>query len=189
MAISPVNFFSPFRTSAANDVQSFANLSALSSLTGLPATTLAALSGTAGQVVTTFAGTLGQLLADLGPLALDTALGGTGTTTAAPATGLTNTVFDLLLLSSLGQGQPAGQSAAQQLLTQRLLLGTVNTTDQLGLTNVATNQLLTTLVRQGADGNLFVQLSDLATRLDPQIFSASVLAQAFSIGNDIGTPA
>ena len=43
--------------------------------------------------------------------------------------------------------------------------------------------------RQGSDGNLFVQLNDLATRLDPAIFSASVLAQAFQIGNDTGTPA
>jgi hypothetical protein len=178
MATSPVNFFSPFAANAPADVQSFANLTALSNLTGLPTTTLA-----------TFSGTLGQILADLGPLALDTAPGANGTTTTAPATDLTNTVFDLLLISSLGQGQFTAQSAVQQLLTTQLLLGDVGTTDTPGLSTVASDQLLTTLVRQGSDGNLFVQLNDLATRLDPMLFPASVLAQAFQIGNDTGTPA
>src|SRR5262249_28116532 len=144
MAISPVSFFSRAAANAPADPVTFVNLTALSQPTGLPATTLA-----------TFAGTPGQVLADLGPLALDTALGGTGTAAAAPATSLTNTTFDLLLLTSLGQGQFTAQSAVQQLLTTQLLLGNVGTTDALGLSTVATYQLLTTLVRQGTDGNLF----------------------------------
>ena len=70
MAISPIGFFQPdTAVNAAADVQSFANLTALSNLTGLSPTTL-----------TTFSGTLGQVLAALGPLGLDTTLTGTGTT-------------------------------------------------------------------------------------------------------------
>jgi hypothetical protein len=179
MAISPINFFSP--NPAANapaDVQSFANLTALSRLTGLSQTALA-----------TFSGTLGQVLAALGPLALDTTLAGTGTATAPPVAGLTNTAFELLLLTSLGQGQFTAQSVVQQLLTTQLLLGAVDTRDTLGLSTVASNQLLTRLIRQGANGNLFVQLNNLSTQLNPILFSASVLAQAFQIGNETGTPA
>jgi len=176
MAISPINFFTT-ATNAAAGVQSFANLTALSNATGLPPATLA-----------TFAGTLGQALAALGPLTLDTTLAGTGTNTAAPVSGFTNTLLNLLLLNSLGQGQATGQSTAQQLLTTQLLSNAVNTTDSLGLSTVASNQLLSTLIQQGSNGNLFAQLNNLSTQLNPVIFSASVLAQAFQIGNDTGTP-
>ena len=190
MALSPINFFPTAGTHGAGNVQQFSNLTELSSLTGVPAATLDALGGvTNQQTLNTFAGILGQLLADTGPLTLNTALGGTAPTTAAPATALTNTFFQLLLLTQLGQTQNTGQNAAQQLLSTQILLNTVNTTGTLGLNTVATNQLLGTLVRQGTNGNLFVQLNNLSAQLDPMLFSASVLAQAFAIGNETGTPA
>ena len=44
------------------------------------------------------------------------------------------------------------------------------------------------MVRQGADGSLFVQLNNVSTQPNPMVFSTGVLAQAFQIGNGIGSP-
>lgn len=182
MPISPINFFAPpTQPKPAGEPQALANPTALSSLTGLSKAALAS-----------FSATLGQVLSALGPLALDTTLTATGTgaggQAAAPLAGFTNTFIDLLLLNSLGLGQFASQSVVQQLLLTQLLVSSTATADPLGLSALATDQLLTTLVRQGTDGSLFVQLNSVTTQPSPMLFSAGALAQAFQIGNGVGTP-
>jgi hypothetical protein len=176
MAITPIQFFSPQAQQAA------------------PVNTLAAnLSGTNPTTVNTFSAVLGQVIAALGPLATDTTLTsvGTGNTATGGSGGLSSTVFNLLLLNSLGVGKNTAQSAAvQQLLTTQLLFSATDTADTTGLNNVGTSQLTAALAQQpGANATLLTQLAAASTQPNPIIFSASTLAQAFEIGNGTGSPA
>jgi hypothetical protein len=192
MAITPINpFTADTRTrvadAAAAAVQPFA---ATAAATNVAATSVAA---TGATTLGGFSAVLGQLLANLGPLALDTTLttAGTGTTNGGGSVaGLTNTVFDLLLLSQLGLGQNATQPTVQQLLVAQLLLSSTNSgSDTLGLGTLVAEQLASALVQQGAGANLVAQTNAASTQPNPIVFSSSVVAQAFQIGNDTGTPA
>lgn len=176
MAIAPVRFFSPQAEAAA------------------AVNTLAAnLSGTNPTPVTDFSAVLGQVLAALGPLALDTTLTslGTGSTTTGGSGGLAGTVFNLLLLNSLGIGQNTAPPAVQQLLATQLLFSATDTTDATGISNVGNDELATALAQQqgGANSTLLTQLAAASTQPNPIIFSASTLAEAFQIGNGTGSPA
>jgi hypothetical protein len=179
MPISPINFFAPPQIGAAAETQAFANPTALGSLTGLSQTALA-----------NFTTVLGQVLGALGPLGLTNALGTTGG--GAGAGGLTNNFFELFLLNALGQGQFNTQNTVQRFLQTEFLLNTLNTTagaDQFGLTTAATDQIATTLVRQLADGNLFVQLNNVTTNPNPMAFATAALAQDIQLANAVELPA
>ncbi len=178
MPIPPVRFFSPAAERAAE-------------VNALTASNFAA---TNPATLGTFSAVLGQVLAALGPLALDTTLTniGTGTTgNAGGAAGFGNTVFTLLLLNSLGAGQATNtQSVGQQLLVAQLLFNSTDTSDSTGLGTVATEDIASALAQQpGANDTLLAQLSLAATQLNPILFSASGLADAFQLGNDTGAPA
>jgi 3-oxoacyl-ACP reductase-like protein len=190
-AIAPVHFFSPSaeaRAAAATAAQATAAAAAATAA----GTTTAASAATA----TDFNTILGQLLAELGPLSLDTSLANIGENNNGgnPVGGLTNTVFTLLLFNSLGLGKITSQPTVQQLLLVQLLLGATGTNDTLGLGSLATEQLATSLVQAGVGNtnttnNLLTQLTNVSTQPNPILFSAGALAQAFQIGNGIGLPA
>ena len=182
MAVTPIHFFSP--TAQANATAALA--------AAATPTAAAAATGVNQATEAQFSAVLGQLLADLGPLAFDTTLTslGNGNNPAGAATGLVNTVFNLLLFSSLGLGQSATTPAAQQLLVTQLLLSATGPNDSLGLGAVAEQQLATALAQQRAAGNnLLAQTINVSTQPNPILFSAGALAQAFQIGNGTGSPA
>ncbi len=180
-AIPPIRFFAPAaQASAAAALAATATPTAATTVTGAN-----------GATLTSFSTILGQLLADLGPLAFDTSLTsiGSGSTNTAGASGLVNTVFNLLLFNSLGVGQTTTQPALQQLLVSQLLFSATGTTDTSGLGAVGTEQLDAALAQQqGANNPLLTQLANVSTLPNPILFSASGLAQAFQIGNDTGSP-
>jgi hypothetical protein len=187
MPIAPINLFA--RTAATNAADQLA--ATATTATTAPTANAVNTAAVTGTNLTTFTATLGQLLATLGPLALDTTLttvGAGNNTGAAPTTGFANTLVDLLLLNSLGQGQFPSSPVTQQLLLSQLLFSTAGTGDALGLGLVAEDQLAAALVRQGADGSLFVQLNNVSTLPNPIVFSSGALAQAFQIGNGTGSP-
>ncbi|HEX5271114.1 MAG TPA: hypothetical protein VFW33_11525, partial [Gemmataceae bacterium] len=99
------------------------------------------------------------------------------------------------LLNSAGVGQNTGtptaaQSAVQQLLVTQLLFGATNNTDTGGFGSEVTAQVTAALAQlPGAANNpLLSQLAVASTQPNPILFSASVLAQAFQIGNGTGLP-
>jgi hypothetical protein len=78
----------------------------------------------------------------------------------------------------------------QQLLVAQLLFNSTDTSDSTGLGTVATEDIASALAQQpGANDTLLAQLSLAATQLNPILFSASGLADAFQLGNDTGAPA
>jgi hypothetical protein len=176
MAVLAVRFFSLQAEEAA----------AVNTLT---ASTLPGTNPTTGN----FADVLGQALAALGPSALDTTLAtiGTGNTNNGVLGGLTNTLFTLLLLNNVGNGQNvASQPALQQLLVTQLLASSTDSTDSSGLGAVGTQDLTAALAQQqGANSTLLSQLAIASLQPNPILFSASALAQAFQIGNGTGLPA
>jgi len=197
MAIIPINFSTPStQPNALVQAQLAANAAARLQPTA-NATAAAAVTGTNQATLGAFGGVLGQVLAQLGPLAFDTTLttigGGANGTTGGGAVGsLTNTVFDLLLLNTLGVGPTANQPGVQQLLVTQLLLGAVNSTDSTGLGSLAAEELAASLTQQqqGTTVNpLLAQLATASTQPSPIVFSAGALAQAFQMGNGLGLPA
>jgi hypothetical protein len=187
MPITPINTLTP-RVEA----NAAARLAATVAANAAPAATAATAAAAAtGTNLTTFTATLGQLLATLGPLALDTTLTTVGNGNnggASPTTGFANTLVALLLLNSLGQGQISSQPAVQQLLLSQLLFSTAGTGDALGLGLVAEDQLAAALGQQAAGASLLAQLNNVSTQPNPIIFSSGALAQAFQIGNGTGSP-
>jgi hypothetical protein len=176
MAVLPVRSFSLQAEEAA----------AVNSLAAAP------LPGTNPTTQGTFSDVLGQVLAALGPSALDSTLAmvGTGTTNTG-VLGLTNTLFTLLLLNNVGNGQNvASQPALQPLLVTQLLGSSTDATDSSGLGAVGTQDLTAALARQqGANSTLLSQLAIASLQPNPILFSASAQAQAFQIGNGTGLPA
>ncbi len=184
MAVAPIHFFSPAAERAAE-------------VAALTAQNTAAAAATNPTTVGTFSAVLGQVLAALGPLGLDNTLSniGAGTTNTAGAGSFTNSLFTLLLLNSAGAGQTTGtptaaQAAAQQLLVTQLLFGATDNTDTGGFGSEVTAQVTAALAQlPGANSTLLNQLALASTQPNPIVFSASVLAQAFQIGNGTGLPA
>ncbi len=183
MPVTPIDLLTNAgRANAAAQLQATTNATAAAA----PAANQATLA--------TFSAVLGQVLAQLGPLAFDTGLttigNGNNANAGAGANGLTNTVFDLFLLNSLGLGQVSTQPAVQQLLTAQLLFGETGATDTLGLNVVVEQQIAAALAQQqGAGATLLAQTNAASTQPNPIVFSAGVLAQAFQIGNGTGSPA
>jgi hypothetical protein len=193
MAIAPISFFT--HTTQAQAAQ----LQAATATTNAAATAAtAATTATNQTTLATFSAVLGQVLAQLGPLAIDTTLTNIGNANAnntGGVVGLSNTVFSLLLLNTLGLGQGTGtgtgtQSAAvQQLLVAQLLVSSTGTTNALGLDSIAEEQLGAALAQQGTNSTFQAQLAAASTQPNPIAFSSAALAQAFQIGNGTGLPA
>ncbi len=179
MAISPIGLFvSADPTIAAAELQTLANSS-----------TLSALAGGAGTNLTSFAVQLGRTLAATGSLALNTTslFGGTG---AAGTTGTTSGLFDLLLQNSLGV-RPFNFSSNALPLVFGGTNGTVTVTPPSSSPPPNSTDLGGIFFRSGADGTLFVQVRlaglNFDINLSPTVFSTSVLAQRFQVGDGTET--
>ena len=173
MPISPINFFI-----SAGQVT---DADALSTLTS--SSLLSALTGTTRAELNDFAATLGQILSRAGTLALGPSL--FGETDRSNSLSGTNGLFDSTLLGALGV-------SSNDSLSFLLDTSNVTVTDPQPLPPDTTN-LGGIFFHRGADGTLFIQvrLNDLAfdVNLEPLVFSSSVLAQRFQVGNGTGTPA
>lgn len=178
MAISPINFFLP--TTAARGAEPLETL--------VSPTLLSSLTGSQRAELTTFAREVGQALAATGTLPLEASFA-TQITRELQSENPLDGIFDNRLLAALGL-----RTFNLQSQLARLLVGNLGSPDPLGnLLAPDTARARTGLFfREGADGSLFVQLNlgglGIEVQLEPQIFSASALAQRFQVGNGTGSP-